>query len=82
MDPTAFEAAIDLMNRLEDVWAETVVFARGRCVGRLGYHHLPPPSAPDVALLRVENDGFGAALLAQYLAARAAGLAVLAMRSR
>lgn len=78
MDPTAFEADIERMDRLEDVWAGMVAFARRRDVGRLGYHHLPPPSAPDVALLRVENDGFGAALLAQYLAARAAGLAVLA----
>jgi LuxR family quorum-sensing system transcriptional regulator CciR len=78
MEPTAFEAAIDRMDRLESVWAAMVDFARSRHALRLGYHHLPPPSAPDVAFLRVENDGFGPALLAQYLAARSAGVAVLA----
>lgn len=78
MDPTAFEAAIERLGRLESVWAAMVDFARARSVLRIGYHHLPPPSAPDVQLLRVENDGFGPALLAQYLAARTAGLAVLA----
>lgn len=78
MDPTGFEASIERLDGLADVWAAMVRFAQGRGVRRLGYHHLPPPSAPDAGLLRIENDGFGDALLAQYLAARAAGLAVLA----
>jgi LuxR family transcriptional regulator/LuxR family quorum-sensing system transcriptional regulator CciR len=47
-------------------------------VERIGYHHLPPPGAPDAALLRVENHGFAAALLAQYLSARTDGIAALA----
>ncbi|MBP7241122.1 LuxR family transcriptional regulator [Amaricoccus sp.] len=78
IDPTTFEIGIERLERLEDVWAAMVAFARSRGVQRLGYHHLPPPGATDAACLRVENDGFGEALLAQYLAARQAGLAVLA----
>lgn len=77
-DPTTFETGIERLGRLEDVWAAMVRFARGRDVRRLGYHHLPPPGAIDTPYVRVENDGFGEALLAQYLAARQAGLAVLA----
>jgi LuxR family transcriptional regulator/LuxR family quorum-sensing system transcriptional regulator CciR len=77
-DPTYFEAAIDRLQRPEEVWAAMVAFARGLDVRRLGYHHLPPAGAPDAALLRVENDGFAEALLSQYLAARQNGLAVLA----
>lgn len=78
MDPLVFEAEIYRMGRMEDVWALMVAFARMQGVRRLGYHHLPPPGAPDSGLLRVENEGFAEALLAQYLAARAAGIAVLA----
>lgn len=77
-DPTRFEAEIERLDRLEDVWAAMVAFARGRGVLRLGYHHLPPPGATDSRCLRVENDGFGEALLAQYLAARQSGVAILA----
>jgi DNA-binding CsgD family transcriptional regulator len=78
VDPTDFERAIQSVGRNEAVWAAMVGFAESRGVRRLGYHHLAPPSAPDVHLLRVENSGFGEALLAQYLAARSAGTAVLA----
>lgn len=77
-DPVRFETVIDGLEQIEAVWAEMVRFARAVGALRLGYHHLPPPGATDAACLRVENDGFGAALLAQYLAARQAGLAVLA----
>jgi LuxR family transcriptional regulator, quorum-sensing system regulator CciR len=45
---------------------------------RIGYHHLPPPGAQDAGVLRVENHGFGEALLQQYLAARTSGIAALA----
>jgi LuxR family transcriptional regulator/LuxR family quorum-sensing system transcriptional regulator CciR len=82
MDPTAFEAVIEDLLRLEEVWAAMVGFAQARGVLRLGYHHLPPPGAPDAGLLRVENDGFGEALLAQYLRARQAGVAVLAVSAQ
>lgn len=78
MEPTEFEAALESLSRLEDVWRQMVAFARTCGVRRIGYHHLPPPGAPDAHLLRVENEGFGDALLAQYLAARGRGLAVLA----
>jgi DNA-binding CsgD family transcriptional regulator len=78
MEPTEFEATVESVSRLEDLWREMVAFSRTCGVRRIGYHHLPPPGAPDAHLLRVENDGFGDALLAQYLAARGRGLAVLA----
>jgi DNA-binding CsgD family transcriptional regulator len=78
MEPTEFEATLESLSRLEDVWRQLVAFARSCGVRRIGYHHLPPPGAPDANLLRVENEGFGDALLAQYLAARGRGLAVLA----
>lgn len=78
MDPTEFEAQIARIDRVEDVWAAMVAFSRDRGVRRIGYHHLPSPGAPDAQLLRVENDGFGEALLAQYLRARNSGVAVLA----
>lgn len=78
MEPTEFEAALESLSRLEDVWRQMVAFGRTCGVRRIGYHHLPPPGAPDAHLLRVENEGFGDALLAQYLAARGRGLAVLA----
>lgn len=77
-DPARFEAVIERLDQIEAVWAEMVRFARAIRVLRLGYHHLPPPGAADAACLRVEIDGFGEALLAQYLAARQAGVAVLA----
>lgn len=80
MDPTDFETTIDRLTRLEDVWRQMVAFARDCGVCRIGYHHLPPPGAPDAHLLRIENTGFGEALLAQYLAARTTGIAVLANR--
>ena len=47
-------------------------------MARIGYHHLPPPGAPDAGQQRIENDGFSEPLLAQYLAARTSGIAVLA----
>ncbi len=78
MDPTDFEAALDRVERIEGVWQQTVAFARGRNIKRMGYHHLPPPGAADAQMLRVENDGFGEALLAQYLRARQTGTAALA----
>jgi DNA-binding CsgD family transcriptional regulator len=78
MEPTEFEATLESLTRLEDVWRQTVAFARSCGVRRIGYHHLPPPGAPDAHLLRIENEGFGDALLAQYLAARGRGLAALA----
>lgn len=78
MEPTEFETRLSRIDRVEGVWAAMVVFARERGVMRIGYHHLPPPGAPDAQLLRVENDGFGEALLAQYLRARNTGVAVLA----
>lgn len=78
METGAFEAAIADMERVERVWGELVAFVRDRGVKRVGYHHLPPPGAPDAGLLRVENEGFGEELLAQYLRARQSGVAVLA----
>jgi LuxR family transcriptional regulator, quorum-sensing system regulator CciR len=78
MDASEFEARAEELDRLEDLWRLMVGFARECGVMRLGYHHLPPVGAPDVQLVRIENDGFGEALLAQYLAARVNGFAVLA----
>jgi LuxR family transcriptional regulator/LuxR family quorum-sensing system transcriptional regulator CciR len=78
MEPTEFEAAAERMSRTEQVWRLMVEFSRSCRVKRIGYHHLPPAGAPDANLLRVENEGFGEALLAQYLRARAQGFAVLA----
>lgn len=78
MDALVFEAEIYRMRRTEDVWTLMVTFARMQGARRLGYHHIPPPGAPDSCLLRVENEGFAEALLAQYLAARATGAAALA----
>ncbi len=75
---TEFEARVEALTRLEDVWAALVAFARDCGVRRIAYHHLAPPGAPDAQLLRVENCGFGDVLLRQYLAAREAGIAVLA----
>lgn len=75
---TEFEARVEAMTRLEDVWAALVDFAHECRVRRIAYHHLPPPGAPDARLLRVENSGFGDVLLRQYLAAREAGIAALA----
>ena len=78
MDPTNFEASLELATRVEDVWRQMVLFARERSILRIAYHHLPPPAAPDAAFVRIENEGFGEALLAQYLAARMSGIAALA----
>ena len=78
MDLVAFEASFELATRTEDVWRQMVLFAGERSVRRIAYHHLPPPAAPDAAMLRLENEGFGPELLAQYLAARESGIAVLA----
>lgn len=75
---TEFEARVQTMTRLEDVWAALVEFAGTCAVRRIAYHHLPPPGAPDANLLRIENSGFGEVLLHQYLSAREAGIAVLA----
>ena len=75
---TEFEAGVQTMTRLEDVWAMLVEFARRCGVCRIAYHHLPPPAAPDANVLRIEDSGFGEVLLRQYLAAREAGIAVLA----
>jgi DNA-binding CsgD family transcriptional regulator len=78
MDATEFEARVEAMTRLEDVWAALVAFAHGCGVRRIAYHHLPPPGAPDTQLVRIENSGFGELLQAQYLAARGQGIAALA----
>jgi len=75
---TEFEARVQTMTRLEDVWAALVEFARQCRVRRIAYHHLPPLAAPDSHLLRIENSGFGDVLLHQYLSAREAGIAALA----
>jgi LuxR family transcriptional regulator, quorum-sensing system regulator CciR len=78
MEPFEFEASLAGLTRTEDVWEGLVGFARERGVRRIAYHHLPPPAAPDADLLRIENEGFGDALLSQYLNARTGGFAVLA----
>jgi DNA-binding CsgD family transcriptional regulator len=78
MEPTEFEARIERLERLEDVWRALVEFAQDCCVQRIAYHHLPPPAAPEAALVRIENHGFGPLLQEQYLAARMAGIAALA----
>jgi DNA-binding CsgD family transcriptional regulator len=78
MHATEFEAHLEGLDRLEDVWLALVSFARDCQVRRIAYHHLPPPGAPDSTFLRIENEGFGELLLAQYLRARGAGIAVLA----
>ena len=78
MDPVAFEITVEGLPRLEDVWREMVEFAHRCGVRRIAYHHLPPPGAPDAGLIRIENDGFGETLLAEYLSARVTGIAVLA----
>ena len=78
MDPAEFETAVEAETRLESLWRLMVDHARSCGIVRIGYHHLPPAGAPDAALIRVENEGFGEALLAQYLAARVNGIAVLA----
>ena len=78
MEPNDFDASLQELTRTEDVWRQMPAFARERSVPRIAYHHLPPPGAPDAHLVRVENEGFGEALLAQYLAARLGGFAVLA----
>ena len=78
MDPIAFEIEIERLTRLDDLWKRLVVFARDCGVARIGYHHLPPPGAPDAGQQRIENDGFSGPLLAQYLEARTSGIAVLA----
>jgi LuxR family transcriptional regulator, quorum-sensing system regulator CciR len=78
MDASEFEARTEEQERLADLWSLMVAYARECRVMRLGYHHLPPPGAPDAHLVRIENEGFGEALLAQYLAARVNGFAALA----
>jgi LuxR family transcriptional regulator/LuxR family quorum-sensing system transcriptional regulator CciR len=78
VDPAEFELAVDRASRPDDLWRLMVDYARACGATRIGYHHLPPPGAPDSAMLRVENAGFGDALLAQYLAARVSGIAALA----
>lgn len=78
VDPVEFESAIDGTQRLEALWRLMVEYGRDCGVVRLGYHHLPPAGAPDAAMVRVENSGFGDALLAQYLQARVTGIAALA----
>lgn len=78
MGPIDFESALVGQSRVADVWSGMVGFARDRGVERIAYHHLPPPGAPDANLLRIENEGFGEALLQQYLTARMHGIAVLA----
>ena len=78
MDPIGFVIEIERATCLDDLWKRLVVFARGCGVARIGYHHLPPPGAPDAGQLRIENDGFPEPLLAQYLEARTTGIAVMA----
>jgi LuxR family transcriptional regulator/LuxR family quorum-sensing system transcriptional regulator CciR len=78
MDPIGFEIEIEAVTCLDDLWKRLVAFARGCGVVRIGYHHLPPPGAPDAGQHRIENDGFSAPLLAQYLEARTSGIAIMA----
>lgn len=78
MDPMGFEADVEMLDCTADVWRRLVEFAAECRVRRACYHHLPPAGAPDVHFLRIENEGFEDALLAQYLRARAQGFAVLA----
>ena len=78
VDPAEFETAVGEVSRPDQLWQLMVAYAQDCGVERIGYHHLPPPGAPDATILRVENHGFGEALLQQYLAARTSGLAVLA----
>ena len=78
MELDDFEAILEAQTRLEDVWRQTVLFARDCGVRRFGYHHLPPAGAPDAQFTRTENEGFAEALLKQYLLARVKGHAVLA----
>jgi LuxR family transcriptional regulator/LuxR family quorum-sensing system transcriptional regulator CciR len=78
MERGQFEADIDRRDSLPDVWAGMVAYARSRGARRIAYHHLPAAGAPDAGQVRVENDGFGEALLAMYLEARAAGVSALA----
>ena len=78
MDAIAFALQIEAETRLEDVWGVLVSAVETIGIGRIGYHHLPPPGAPDAGLLRVENAGFAETLLQEYLTARASGIAALA----
>ncbi|HET9069036.1 MAG TPA: LuxR C-terminal-related transcriptional regulator [Amaricoccus sp.] len=78
MSSIAFELEIEPVTSLDDLWKRLVAFARGCGVARIGYHHLPPPGAPDAGQHRIENDGFPAPLLEQYLDARTSGVAVMA----
>jgi LuxR family transcriptional regulator/LuxR family quorum-sensing system transcriptional regulator CciR len=78
VDPAEFEIAVEGVSRSDELWSLIVDYARDCGVERIGYHHLPPAGAPDAAILRVENHGFGEALLKQYLAARTSGIAALA----
>ncbi len=77
MGPTDFDLSLEHAARLPDVWALLAEFALTIGVKRIAYHHLPPPGAPDAKFMRIENEGFGEVLLAQYLAARSSGIAVL-----
>ena len=78
MDPMRFDAAVNKLERTADVWRLLVGLAADCQVRRIAYHHLPPAGAPDANVLRLENEGFEAALLEKYLHARAEGFAVLA----
>ena len=78
MEPTDLETALEGVDRLEEAWRLFVAFSAECRVKRIGYHHLPPAGAPDAHLLRIENEGFGEALLSQYVTARAHGFAALA----
>jgi DNA-binding CsgD family transcriptional regulator len=78
MNAIGFELEIEPITCLDDLWERLVAFARGCGVARIGYHHLPPPGAPDAGQHRIENDGFPAPLLEQYLDARTSGIAVMA----
>ena len=78
MDPIGFEIEIEREACREDVWRRLVGFARECGVARIGYHHLPPPGAPDAGQYRIENDGFPEPMLMQYLEARTNGMAVMA----
>jgi DNA-binding CsgD family transcriptional regulator len=79
MTPIDFETAVEKLDCTADIWRRLVEFVVAGCrVKRIVYHHLPPAGAPDAHLLRLENEGFEEALLAQYLRARAQGYAVLA----
>ena len=47
VDPSEFETAVGEVSRPDQLWQLMVAYARDCGVERIGYHHLPPPGAPD-----------------------------------